>query len=41
MNIDEISDVVQSLGDVLTLSPGSGDGTPELAWGDLFFYYAQ
>lgn len=40
MNIDEISDFVQSLGDVLTLSPGPGDGTPELARGDLFFYYA-
>jgi hypothetical protein len=35
-----ISDFVQSLGDVLTVSPVEGDGTPEIAWGDLFFYYA-
>jgi hypothetical protein len=40
MTIDEISDFVQSLGDVLTLSPVEGDGTPEIAWGDRFFYYA-
>lgn len=40
MTIDEISDFVQSLGDVLTLSPVEGDGTPEVAWGDQFFYYA-
>lgn len=31
---------VESLGDVLTLAPGPGDGTPEIAWGDFFFYYA-
>ncbi|HEY3407098.1 MAG TPA: DUF6194 family protein [Propionicimonas sp.] len=40
MTIDEIRDFVQSLGDVLTLSPEKGDGPPEIAWGDLFFYYA-
>jgi len=40
MTIIEISDFVQSLGDVLTVSPVEGDGTPEIAWGDLFFYYA-
>ncbi len=40
MTIDEISEFVQSLGDVLTLSPVEGDGTPEVAWGDSFFYYA-
>jgi len=40
MTIDEISDFVQSLGDVLTVSPQEGDGTPEMAWGDRFFYYA-
>ena len=40
MTIDEISDFVQSLGEVLTLSPVPGDGTPEAAWGDRFFYYA-
>lgn len=31
---------VEGLGGVLTLAPGPGDGTPELAWGDLFFYEA-
>lgn len=31
---------VEGLGGVLTLAPGPGDGTPELAWGDLFFYVA-
>lgn len=40
MTIDEITDFVQSLGDVLVLSPGPGDGSPEAAWGDRFFYYA-
>lgn len=40
MTIDEISAYVESLGDVLTMRPAPGDGTPEVAWGDLFFYYA-
>lgn len=40
MTIDEISSWVESLGDVLTLRPAPGDGSPEVAWGDLFFYYA-
>ncbi len=40
MTIDEISHFVQALGGVLTLSPAPGDGTPEVAWGDRFFYYA-
>lgn len=40
MTIDEISSFVESLGGVLVLSPGPGDGTPEVAWGDHFFYYA-
>lgn len=40
MSIDEIRAYVESLPDVLTLAPGPGDGTPELTWGDLFFYYA-
>ena len=25
---------------MLTLRPQEGDGTPEIAWGDHFFYYA-
>ena len=40
MNIEEITEYVESLGDVLTLRPGPGDGSPEISWGDLFFYYA-
>lgn len=40
MTIEEIATYVESLGGVLTLRPGPGDGTPEVAWGDLFFYYA-
>ncbi|WP_280469030.1 DUF6194 family protein [Nocardia cyriacigeorgica] len=40
MSIDEIIDYVASLDGVLTLRPGPGDGTPEIAWGDVFFYYS-
>lgn len=40
MTIDEITDYVERLGGVLTFKPQPGDGSPELAWGDLFFYYA-
>lgn len=40
MTIEEIARFVESLGDVLTVRPGPGDGSPEIAWGDRFFYYA-
>ena len=40
MNIDDIIEHVTGLGGVLTLQPQSGDGTPEISWGDVFFYYA-
>jgi hypothetical protein len=40
MSIDDIIDYVVSLGGVLTLRPGPGDGSPEISWGDVFFYYA-
>lgn len=40
MTVDEITEYVQSLGGVLTLCPQPGDGTPEIGWGDRFFYYA-
>ena len=40
MTIDEIISFVDGLDGVLTLRPGPGDGTPEIAWGDTFFYYA-
>jgi hypothetical protein len=40
MTIDEIISYVDGLDGVLTLRPGPGDGTPEIAWGDAFFYYS-
>lgn len=40
MSIDEIIEFVEGLGGVLTLRPGPGDGSPEVAWGDVFFYYS-
>ena len=40
MEIDDIIDQVEAMGGVLTLRPRAGDGTPEIAWGDVFFYYA-
>jgi hypothetical protein len=40
LTIDEVRAQVEALGGVLTLAPRRGDGTPEIAWGDLFFYYA-
>ena len=40
MTIDDIVEYVTGLGGVVTQTPREGDGTPELAWGDTFFYYA-
>lgn len=40
MTIDEIIDFVSALDGVLTLRPGPGDGSPEISWGDTFFYYS-
>lgn len=40
MVIDEIIDYVTGLGGVLLLQPVPGDGSPEIARGDTFFYYA-
>jgi hypothetical protein len=40
MRIDEIIDHIEALGGVLTLEPQPGDGSPEISWGDFFFYYA-
>ena len=40
MTIDEITEYVEGLGGVLTLAPQPGDGSPEISWGDLFFYYS-
>lgn len=40
MVIDEIIAHITGLGGVLLLQPDPGDGSPEVAWGDTFFYYA-
>lgn len=40
MGIDEIIGYLDSLDGVLILRPGPGDGSPEISWGDTFFYYA-
>ncbi len=40
MTIDEIIAYIEQLGAVLIQRPESGDGTPEIAWGDVFVYYA-
>ncbi len=40
MTVDEIITFIESLGDVVVQRPAEGDGSPEIAWGDVFFYYA-
>jgi Family of unknown function (DUF6194) len=40
MRIEDIIGFVEGLGGVLTLRPQPGDGTPGIAWGDAFVYYA-
>ncbi|MFD9891634.1 DUF6194 family protein [Amycolatopsis sp. NPDC059027] len=40
MTTEEIIRFLDSLDGVLTLSPLPGDGSPEISWGDTFFYYA-
>ncbi|MFC7877958.1 DUF6194 family protein [Isoptericola sp. NPDC057391] len=39
-SMDQIIGTVRGLEGVLVLEPRPGDGTPEIAWGDAFFYYA-
>lgn len=39
MRIDEIIEFLDDLEEVLTLRPAPGDGSPEISWGDTFFYY--
>jgi hypothetical protein len=38
--MEEIVRFVDGLDGVLTQRAQSGDGSPEIAWGDTFFYYA-
>lgn len=40
IDIDEIVGLLGDRDGVLVLRPGPGDGTPEIAWGDVFFYYS-
>lgn len=40
MTFEEIVELVGGWEGVLVLIPGPGDGSPEVAWGDAFFYYA-
>lgn len=40
MSITQIIETARGLDGALVVLPGPGDGTPELAWGDTFFYYA-
>lgn len=40
MTAEEIIEFVSGLDGVLVLSPGPGDGSPEISWGDTFFYYS-
>jgi hypothetical protein len=40
MDFNEIIDRVSAWDGVLTLRPGPGDGSPEISWGDVFFYFA-
>ncbi|MFI6452556.1 DUF6194 family protein [Streptosporangium amethystogenes] len=40
MTIEEIISFIDGLDGVLTLRPAPGDGSPEISWGDTFFYYA-
>ncbi|WP_440107247.1 DUF6194 family protein [Streptosporangium sp. H16] len=40
MSIDEIIEFLTGLDGVVILRPARGDGSPEISWGDTFFYYA-
>jgi Family of unknown function (DUF6194) len=40
MTMDEIIGFVSSFDGVLAFRPAEGDGSPEIAWGDTFFYYS-
>jgi len=40
MEMKEIVDAVSGFEGVVVVIPGERSGSPELAWGDAFFYYA-
>lgn len=40
MSMESLLTEIRALDGVLELAPTEGDGTPPIAWGDHFFYYA-
>jgi hypothetical protein len=40
MTMDDIISLVSGFDGVLTFRPAEGDGSPEIAWGDTFFYFS-
>jgi hypothetical protein len=40
MTIDDILAFARTLDGTLAVTPSEGDGSPEIAWGDTFLYYA-
>ncbi|MFI6694418.1 DUF6194 family protein [Streptomyces sp. NPDC050433] len=40
MTMEEIIEFVEALDGALAVGPGPGDGSPEISWGDTFFFYA-
>jgi hypothetical protein len=40
MTIEDILELVNGFEGTLAFTPTPGDGSPEVAWGDTFFYYA-
>lgn len=40
MEIDDVISHLESLGDVVVQRAAEGDGSPEIAWGDVFVYYS-
>ncbi|WP_067885590.1 DUF6194 family protein [Nocardia vaccinii] len=40
MTPDDIIEFLEALENVLIMRPGPGDGSPEISWGDTFFYYS-
>ncbi|MBT8158974.1 MULTISPECIES: DUF6194 family protein [Arthrobacter] len=40
MSMEQLLETVRALDGVLDLAPDKGSASPEIAWGDHFFYYA-
>lgn len=40
MTFDDVVQLIGTFEGVVIQQPREGDGTPELAWGDAFFYYS-